>query len=316
MPLEYFVIRGETKTAMSLTIKLFQGEFVKKCIACSHHYESDVWKCPHCNTTPDVSDGFEIFCPEFAFENTGFKASFFENLSKIEEGSFWFRSRNRLIIWALSNYFPNAHSFFEIGCGTGYVMTGVHKAFPELQVSGSEIHLAGLPYARQRLPSASLYQMDARVIPFYEEFDVIGAFDVLEHIEEDRIVLKEMYDAVRPGGGILLTVPQHAWLWSDVDDYSFHKRRYAKSDFLEKIVSAGFRVQRVTSFVSFLLPLMMIARLRYSLPFGKVDHNLEFKMGDGLNRFLENIMNLEISMIFKNANFQMGGSLFVVATKE
>ncbi|MCX6056600.1 MAG: class I SAM-dependent methyltransferase [Chloroflexi bacterium] len=263
-----------------------------------------------------MSDGFVVFSPEFAFENSGFKASYFENLSLIEERSFWFRSRNRLIIWALRNYFPQARSFFEIGCGTGYVMTGVHKAFPELQVTGSEIHLTGLPYARQRLPSASLHQMDARAIPFYEEFDVIGAFDVLEHIEEDSAVLKEMYAAVRPGGGILLTVPQHAWLWSEVDDYSFHKRRYAKDDFLEKIVSAGFRIRRVTSFVSFLLPLMMLARLRYSLPFGKVDHNLEFKMGDGLNRFLESIMNLEMFMIFKNVNFGMGGSLFVVATKE
>jgi SAM-dependent methyltransferase len=182
----------------------------------------------------------------------------------VEEGSFWFRSRNRLIIWALRNYFPRARTLFEIGCGTGYVMTGVQDAFPELQVSASENHLAGLPYARQRLSSIPLCQMDARAIPFHEEFDVIGAFDVLEHIEEDHTVLNEMYDAVRPVGGILLTDPQHPWLWSDIDDYSFHKRRYEKNDFLEKIVSAGFRVRRVTSFVPFLLPMMMLARLRYS----------------------------------------------------
>ena len=289
---------------------------MKKCLSCSHHYEADVWKCPRCNASPAMSDGFVVFSSEFAFENSGFKASYFENLSLIEERSFWFRSRNRLIIWALGTYFPHGRNFFEIGCGTGYVLTGVQNAFSELQVTGSEIHLTGLPYARQRLPNASLYQMDARAIPFHEEFDVIGAFDVLEHIEEDSAVLKEMYDAVRPGGGILLTVPQHAWLWSDVDDYSFHKRRYAKDDFLEKIVSAGFRIRRITSFVSFLLPLMMLARLRYSLPSRKVDRNLEYKMGNGLNCILENIMNLEMSMIFKNANFHLGGSLFVVATKE
>jgi SAM-dependent methyltransferase len=289
---------------------------VKKCVSCLYNYEADIWKCPRCKAAPAISEGFVLFAPEFAFENSGFEAGYFEDLSLMEEGSFWFRSRNRLITWALHNYFPHARTFFEIGCGTGYVMTGVHNTMPELKVAGSEIHLAGLTYARQRLPNVPLHQMDARAIPFHEEFDVIGAFDVLEHIEEDRVVLKEMYDAVLPGGGVILTVPQHAWLWSDVDDYSFHKRRYTKDDLLEKIVSAGFRIRRVTSFVSMLLPLMMLARLRYSLPVGQADHKLEFKLGDRLNRFLEIIMNLEMSMIFKNVNFHMGGSLFVVAIKE
>ena len=146
-------------------------------------------------------DGFMVFCPKHAFENAGFDGKYFEKLARVEEGSFWFRSRNRLILWALHNYFPNARNFFEIGCGTGFVITGIRNRFPEMQVSGSEIFLAGLPYARQRLPDVSLFQMDARAIPFFDEFDVIGAFDVLEHIEEDHLVLKEMFEAVRPGGG-------------------------------------------------------------------------------------------------------------------
>ena len=257
-----------------------------------------------------------VFSPELAFENSGFSGNYFENLAKLEEGSFWFRSRNRLILWALHNYFPTARNFFELGCGTGYVITGVRNASPEMQVSASEIFLAGLPYVRQRLPDVPLYQMDARAMPFFEEFDVIGAFDVLEHIEEDHRVLEEMFKAIRPGGGILLTVPQHAWLWSEIDDFSFHKRRYGRRDLVQKIESAGFNIRRVMSFVSLLLPLMGLARLRYLLPAWRVDRNLEFKLGKGVNRLLEVVMALELSLIRAGANFRFGGSLFVVATKE
>jgi hypothetical protein len=49
----------------------------------------------------------------------GFKPEYFSNLARLEEGNFWFRARNRLIQWALGNYFPHADSFFEIGCGMG-----------------------------------------------------------------------------------------------------------------------------------------------------------------------------------------------------
>lgn len=66
--------------------------------------------------------------------------------------------------------------------------------------------------------------MDARRIPFEGEFDVIGAFDVLEHIEEDERVLGQLNAALRSGGGIIATVPQHQWLWSEMDTVSGHRR--------------------------------------------------------------------------------------------
>ena len=66
---------------------------------------------------------------------------------------------------------------------------------------GREVFSAGLRLAADRLPGVDLFQMDARQIPFENEFDVIGAFDVLEHIRDDELVLSQMYRAVRQGGG-------------------------------------------------------------------------------------------------------------------
>ena len=73
------------------------------------------------------------------------------------------------------------------------MLSGVTDAFPHLALHGSEIYHAWLHFASKRLANAILFQMDARKISFVDEFDVIGLFDVLEHIREDRLVLSEMY---------------------------------------------------------------------------------------------------------------------------
>lgn len=59
-----------------------------------------------------------------------------------------------------------------------------------------------------------------KAFPFRKEFDTIGVFDVLEHVHEDEQILAQMHRAVHPdGGGIMLTVPQHPWLWSPTDEW-------------------------------------------------------------------------------------------------
>ena len=128
-------------------------------------------------------------------------------------------------------------------------------------MSGSEIYSEGLDYAANRVKRAALFQMDARDIPFESEFDVIGAFDVLEHIEEDEQVLEQVFRAVSPGGGIMLTVPQHRFLWSQQDEYACHVRRYEAKELRDKVEKAGFQVEWATSFVTLLLPLMVMSRL-------------------------------------------------------
>ena len=115
----------------------------------------------------------------------------FDHLPAAEERSFWFRSRNELIVWALRRYFPDARSLLEVGCGTGFVL-GWHSrgASRSCALVGAELFAAGLDVAAKRVPDAELLQMDARRIPFRNEFDVVGAFDVLEHIDEDEQALR------------------------------------------------------------------------------------------------------------------------------
>src|SRR5262245_59889697 len=171
-------------------------------------------------------EGYPAFAPELARAAAGFDPAHFSELAELESRNFWFRARNRLIAWALARHCPGAKRFLEVGCGTGYVLSGLAAALPGLDVTGSEVAAEGLGFAARRVPRAKLIQMYARRIPFRDEFDVVGAFDVIEHIEEDRSVLRAMRETLVPGGSLLLTVPQHPFLWSQYDERAHHVRRY------------------------------------------------------------------------------------------
>jgi SAM-dependent methyltransferase len=287
---------------------------MKRCLACDHCFESEEWDCPQCGHRPTSRNGLVCFIEDLSVAGNGFKPEYFAKLAMFEEDNFWFRARNRLIQWALGNYFPDARSFFEVGCGTGFVLKGVRETLPRIRLAGSEIFADGLTFARARLPGVDLYQMDAREIPFEREFDVIGAFDVLEHIAEDDAVLSEMFRATRPGGGVLVTVPQHRFLWSAIDKHSMHRRRYSRAELRRKVEQAGFRIQRITSFVSLLLPFMICSRMKRN---SSRDFQLwkEFEISRPLNTLFGSILRAERALVEGGVSFPAGGSLLLIAKR-
>jgi SAM-dependent methyltransferase len=289
---------------------------MKVCLQCQNLFSSADWTCPSCGYRPERLNGIEAHAPEFAHGGGGFKPEYFAELAGLEATNFWFQARNQLIIWALRTYAPNLRNFLEIGCGTGFVLSGIAKGHPEVALSGSEIFLAGLPHAARRVPSAHFMQMDARHVPFVDEFDAIGAFDVLEHIEEDETALAQLYKALKPGGILLLTVPQHPWLWSSVDDYACHERRYSAADILTKVQSAGCEVLKSTSFVTALLPAMMVSRFfQKDASDRNIDPAAELKIPPWLNTLFRGVLFAEFALIKMGASFPLGGSRLVVAQK-
>ena len=248
--------------------------------------------------------------------NIGFRAHYFKELAELEASNFWFCGRNQFILWAINKYFPDIRSFLEIGCGTGFVISGISQHFPGVRLLGSEYLEEGLVYARQRLPSVEFTQMDARCIPYESELDAIGAFDVLEHIQEDRAVLQQMYKALKPGGFAFITVPQHRWMWSVVDEYACHVRRYDVKELHEKVGEAGFEIVRSTSFVSTLLPVMYLSRL---LQRNKINMNIDsmagLRINPVLNKILEWFLRFELALIRVGVSLPVGGSRLLVARK-
>ncbi len=290
---------------------------MKLCLACRRPYDVPDWTCPACGSAPEERNGFLAFAPELDGQSDGFNPEFFRLIVEVEPDHFWFQARNAILMDVVRRHFPNPGKVLEVGCGTGFVLSGMRAVFPQASFSGSDIFTEGLAFTAQRAPGIFLFQMDARRIPFVGEFDLIGAFDVLEHVEEDEAVLAQMHQACKPGGGIVLTVPQHRWLWSRVDDFAHHKRRYTRTELAGKVIRAGFRVEYATSFVSLLLPLLLASR-GMKKSGANMDEQMKavgLKVGRLTNAVLRAIMRVEQWLIRLGLSFPLGGSLLLVARK-
>ncbi len=284
---------------------------MKRCLQCQNEYSSDQTRldCPACGSEVPLLGSFPSYAPHLAEANECFPPEAFQKLVLFESTNFWFRSRNQLILYLLKKHCPAMQSFLEIGCGTAFVTSAVQKAFPSTAITGSEIYVNGLDEALKRLANnATLIQMDARHIPFTEEFDVIGAFDALEHIEQDVDVLSEIHRALKVGGHVLLSVPQHMKLWSFADEQACHVRRYARDELQIKMQKVGFEVIDSTSFVFFLLPLMYLSRKNSTTEAG-------LTIPAWQNSVLYAVMQLELLCIKLGFKLPVGGSRFVVGRK-
>ena len=292
---------------------------MKVCRQCNRAYQSESWRCPGCGYQPEAIFGFYLLSPELQTpgpdNSLGFQQDSFAKLFELEENNFWFRSRNKLIIWALAKYFKDAEKILEVGCGTGYVLSGISKALPGVSLTGSDISSTGLAYAARRLSNAELVQFDAASIPYDREFDVTGAFDVLEHVEDDQEVIRQIYKATTAGGGLIITVPQHRFLWSSADEQACHKRRYSNKLLSGLVVSAGFEIVKTTSFVSLLLPAMYLSRLVRKSPARADKSKSELNLPGYINYPFEKILDLERILIKAGLRMPCGGSLLLIARK-
>jgi SAM-dependent methyltransferase len=197
---------------------------------------------------------------------------------------------------------------------TSQLVSGIARSWPDARLVGSEIYSAGLGFAAQRIQHAEFVQLDARRMPYEDEFDVAGAFDVIEHIDDDEAVLASLRGAVLPGGGVLLTVPQHPRLWSAADEYAHHVRRYTARELEHKVRRAGLEILRSTSFVTLLLPAMLASR-RTHRDLVAFDPRAELTTPAGVNRALGILMGLERLLIRSGISLPAGGSRLIVARR-
>jgi SAM-dependent methyltransferase len=287
---------------------------VKLCLGCGAEFDRPDWNCPVCPLRPGRRGDTLLFAEDLAHGDGSDAEYCWDDLIAAEERHFWFRTRRRLVLWAIGRYFTGARSLFDVGCGTGFVLEGVRRGFPAIRLTGGDVRLRWVEEAAPRLVGVPVLQVDARRLPFRGEFDVACALDILEHIEDDERVLGEMYRALRPGGGVLVTVPQHPWLWSAVDEFSRHKRRYTRRGLAAKLQRAGFAEVRLTSFFSFLLPALALARLRRRRV-GDFDPADELRVSRPVNGILASLSSIEQLLLRASVSLPAGGSLLAVARR-
>jgi hypothetical protein len=244
-------------------------------------------KCHVCGFQIVHHDGFPCFAPLDRTE--GFDPALFETLARIEETNFWFRQSRPFNHLPATQIFSSGQEYYRDRMRNGFGAASTAARDAKAAAGGQELNPHGLQIARKRL--GDNVQMDARRIPTRSEFDVIGAFDVIEHINEDDSVLEQMHAALKPGGGLIVTVPQHRWLWSKTDDAAHHMRRYERGEMERKLgkAASGFRILRSTSYTSLLLPVMILSRL-LRRGGSEADPFAELQVSGWLNRALSSAL--------------------------
>jgi SAM-dependent methyltransferase len=157
-------------------------------------------------------------------------------------------------------------------------------------------------------------------IPVAGDFDLICAFDVLEHLRDGAQALRQLRQRLRPGGRLLLTVPAHMQLWSYSDQAAEHCRRYAPGVLHSTLVDAGFTVDYSTQFMLLLYPILRLVRRFATWRAGQAAETRafeltaqEFRVVPGLNRCMSWLVSAELPLIRARRSMQLGTSLLALA---
>ena len=252
--------------------------------------------------------------------------AYFATLYAIEDRHFWFRARNKVVaalVAQIAARLATGYRVLEIGCGSGNVLRVLERACPRGVVVGMDLFMEGLQYARQRT-SCPLLQGDVHNPPFSTQFDLIGLFDVLEHLPDDLRVLRNLQAMLAPGGVLLLTVPAHRSLWSYFDEASRHCRRYELTELEEKLSRTGYRVEYVTPYMASIFLLVWLrrwlARLKAQRPASDTStrHDLavaELRIIPLFNELLTLVLAAEARIVSQRRRLPIGVSLLAVARK-
>ncbi|MCK4266275.1 MAG: class I SAM-dependent methyltransferase, partial [Thermoplasmata archaeon] len=271
-----------------------------------------------CARSFPIIDGIPSFVDQDMVINS-FDASSFEFLFEMEQKHFWHVGRKEIIYDVLKRNTPHLAELrmLEIGCGNGSVLAYLKEK--EVNIEGGDIFIEGLKFCQQRSDPVALYQVDILSLPFRNDFDIIGVFDVLEHIEEDEKALAEISQALKPGGTILITVPAHKLLWSYFDESSNHKRRYSRKEIVTKLERNDFVIKKMSFYMFFLFPLMLSIRminntLRRNEAKRNARTSIELKTVPLVNRIFLELLRLE-KWLMRYLDLPFGASLMVLAEK-
>jgi SAM-dependent methyltransferase len=250
----------------------------------------------------------------------GYDPSHFAKLVAVEDRHFWFRARNRIISLLARQAvaeFAAGYRVLEVGCGDGNVLRFLEEACPDGVVVGMDYFLEGLAYARGRC-SCPLVQGDLKMPPFGKTFHLIGIFDVLEHLPDDRQVLRDLWQILDAQGRLLLTVPADPALWSAFDAASGHCRRYRKAELEQKLRECGYKVEYLTPYMAGIYPLVWLSR-RLGKGSGTDEMaravERDLRVIPVLNGMLSVVLSPEIRWIRRRRRLPTGTSLLALARK-
>ena len=236
----------------------------------------------------------------------------YDRMRVLQADHWWFRGKRTILkglIGALD--LPKPAKVLEVGCGPGGNLPML-QAFGE--VTGLEPDEDSRAFAQADTGVTVVGGLLPDGLPFApESFDLIAAFDVIEHVDEDQASVTALAALLKPGGYMATTVPAHPWMWSAHDALHHHKRRYTLSPYRKLFETAGLEVVKASPFNTLLFPPIAAVRLIKSL--------LKAKGADDdampprpINALLAGLFGAELGWL-KHAPLPFGVSILLLARR-
>lgn len=235
----------------------------------------------------------------------------YDQMAALDQRHWWYRARRDVLAALIRRAapLPPGARLLELGCGTGHnlAMLGEFGAVDALELDDQARAIAEQRLGRtvMRAPLPELAGVPNR------HYDLIGAFDVIEHIADDSAAIAAIAAKLKPAGKLVMTVPAHPWMWSAHDVVNHHQRRYSKTALKRLIEHSPLKLERIGYFNSLLFPLAVAERMASKLR-GKDDADLTLPAAP-LNAALEHTFAAERHLIGR-VPLPPGLSLFAVAS--
>lgn len=238
----------------------------------------------------------------------------FEAMVAAAEEHWWYRGRRIVIDAALDRLeLPGVPDILDVGCGDGRMLDELARRGA---VTGIDVRPEAIAAARARGHARAHVALAEETGLASDAYDLVTAFDVVEHTPDDRRTLTELRRVTRPGGTLLITVPAYPSLWSQHDVVNDHYRRYTGRSLVAAATAAGWDVDHTTHFFAHLLAPAAAARWLQRLrprdgqePRSDLDHAGSRGV---LARVLEAPSVAEAALIRSGRRIPMGLSLLAV----
>ena len=234
----------------------------------------------------------------------------YQQMAELDDRHWWYRARRRILAELIRREvrLPADARILEIGCGTGHNLQML-SGFGH--VDGLELDDEAAALSEKRLGRGIIRSPLPELDGVSNDYDLIGAFDVIEHIEDDRAALAAIATKLKSGGKFMMTVPAHPWMWTAHDVANHHKRRYSKRSLRALVEGSPMRLEKIGYFNSLLFPVAVAERTVSKLR-GKDDGDVSLPPAP-LNRTLEAVFASERYLVGR-LPLPPGLSLFAVAS--
>ncbi len=238
----------------------------------------------------------------------------------LEEDHWWFKGRRKIAFNLLKKNLPKRrnYSILDAGCGTGL---NIKKLSEFGKVSGIDFSPHALRFCKKRGVRDVILGLIENMDFADSTFDIVTCFGVLYHVQvDDRKAINEFYRVLSPGGVVLITTPALGQLrnkcFRTYHDFSMHvKRRHSIKEINAMLEQAGFKVKKISYFMTFLFFPVLLLRMMDKILFRDLHKESEISMPSRIiNKILEFIMTIE-GAIIERSSLPFGISLVVIAEK-